>query len=138
MCRYEEKGIVWLYEIYFMLAAVMFVIFVAVNSVTLTCNSLERHYVKCQQKRLMYYGLWSESTPTFRLRGAEVEEYTDTDSEGNDHDAYKLYLDTGDKRIYFYEYGSDFESAYADRGRILDLLIGIGEPSLTLSKGANK
>ena len=108
------------------------------NSVTLTCNSLERHYIKCQQTYFNFYGLQSESIPPFRLKGAEVEEYTYTDSDGNKYDVYKLYLDTGSKRIYFYKYGSDFESAYADRGRILDLLIGIGEPSLTLSRGAKR
>lgn len=134
---YRSDNNLFQYGICFLIAAAPFLILLTGNSVNLTCNSLERHYVKCQQKRLNYYGLWSESTPAFRLRGAEVEEYTDTDSEGNDHDAYKLYLDSGNERIYFYKYGSDFESAYADRGRILDLLIGIGEPSLTLSRGAN-
>ncbi|HAJ61366.1 MAG TPA: hypothetical protein DCP31_20660 [Cyanobacteria bacterium UBA8543] len=80
----------------------------------------------------------SESKPPFRLKGVEVEEYTDTDSDGNKYDAYKLYLDAGSERIDFYKYGRDFESAYADRGRILELIIGIRKPSLTLSRGAKR
>ena len=136
MSKHEHYTLLHLFFLLFVSSASAF--FLAGNSVSLTCNSLERHYVKCQQTSFKSYGLRSESMPSFRVRGVEVEEYTDRDSEGNEYDAYKLYLDTGSERIYFYEYGRDFESAYADRERILDLLIGIGEPSLTLSRGANR
>ncbi|MCA1994078.1 MAG: hypothetical protein LDL41_18835 [Coleofasciculus sp. S288] len=118
------------------LVAVSFLIGMTGKSVKLTCNSPERRYVHCQQKRSNFYGLWTEPTQSFRLRGAEVEEYTDTDSDGNTQNAYRLYFNTGNgnERIDFHDYGRDFEKAFADRGRLLDLLIGVEESSLSLHR----
>jgi hypothetical protein len=100
----------------------------------LTCNRVEGKYVICQRDRSYFYGAWSEPPKSFRLTGAAVEEVENKDSEGGTYYTYKLYLNSSNKRIDFHDYGRNFEAAYADTGRIQELLIALGGSFLKLEK----
>lgn len=107
------------------------------KSVDLTCNRLEHNYVTCQQDRSNFYGLWSIPTSSFRLKSAEVKEYEEQD-EDTRYYIYKLYLYAENKEIYFHEYGSKFDKAYADIERILDFLSGADQgTSFSLNRRSN-
>lgn len=122
------------------LGSLITVIFLITNigkSVDLTCNRLERHYVTCQQDSSNLYGLWSVPTISFRVTGAEVEEYEKQD-EDSSYYIYKLYLHAGKKKIHFYEYGSNHDDAYSDKQRVLDFLSGANRGTfMSLNRRSN-
>ena len=136
-----QRSKYWLTKASVFLAGLRFLVIpIAISMLTtgksdkLTCKRLERKYVNCQYERVNYYGLWSEPTLSFRVTGAEVENYVYRDSEDDTHDGYKMYLKAGNERIDFHEYKSHAEEAFAEQVRILELIAGIGEPSVHLDK----
>lgn len=101
----------------------------------LNCEVLERNYVICQRGRLHFYGFWSDPIQTFRLRGAEVEESEQTNSEGDTYYTYSLYLNSHNEQIDFHDYGSSYKKALGDKENIEKLFINSNKnPEFSLNR----
>ncbi|MBD2457906.1 hypothetical protein H6G80_28050 [Nostoc sp. FACHB-87] len=100
------------------------------KSINLKCHRLEPNYVKCQQQVSHLYGLWSNTSTSFRLTDVELEEYVFKEDlpEGT-----YIYLKTNNQGEELYFYGSNLKTALADKERLETLLSNSGQASLEIT-----
>lgn len=115
--------------------AVLYLGWTTGRTALLHCQRQERYYIQCQKQQVYAYGLWAQPAVSIRLRSASVGEYREDDGDGGSYTAYKLDLVAYDgQSIELYRYGSDYNKAYTDLGKILEVLGNAGQPTLQIEK----
>lgn len=105
----------------------------------LTCERLEKSHVNCQYQREYLLGLFSSSSPPFRLSTFDLKtkEVTYTDSDGNSHTTLHYHAYLTPKRgneIFFHDYRGNYSLALKDQSKLIELGINQGSSEITLER----